>query len=801
MKNFAALLALAMFVVLVSPSRLHAQEAESRVVTSGGGAASVPSLIQFNGTLRDSTSRPVSGVASVTFAIYAEQDGGTALWSETQNVLADTGGHYNVLLGSATASGVPTELFGTGQSRWLGVTIARQSEMPRVLLASVPYALKAGDADTLGGLPASAYVTTQSLAARSVAPLALGSTTILTAPAASMATASVPGTVANAATQSVTQAAVTGTGTTNYIPVWNSGSNLVNSKIFQGTNGYIGVNTITPQLQLDVTGNSIFRGSVQLPPQGTATASTGQPSRSFQWESSLYNSSTKAPVTEAFGFRAVPATNNTASPTAKFDLFYGPGGGTLTDLGFSFSNTGIVTFAPGQTFNGSELVLPNSSTSSNAGTMVIGGNPFLADYGDPSNTFVGANSGIARTATGQQNSALGEYSLDYDSTGSANTAVGAFALYLNTTGSNNVAIGPSALEESTSANNNVAIGNTALYHATTGGSNIAIGFDAGQSLTTGTGNTLIGADTDVAFNTTNSTVIGVDATTSSNNVIVLGVTGVNQPAVGIGTTAPQHTLDVFDRGLASYSLFSITSNPGSTATTGFSSATTGLSNGGMFESDSPNGSGVVAINDKGGYAGYFEATGGGYAGAFVGNVSVTGNLNVMGTVTKGGGAFKIDDPIDPAGKYLSHSFVESPDMMDIYNGIVTLDAHGRATIQMPAWFSALNRDFRYQLTAIGAPGPKLYVAAEVEGNQFAIAGGKKGQRVSWQVTGIRQDPWANAHRIPNEEEKPANEQGKYLHPDLYGAGPEQAIVGNPAAAHATSAEPAGAATGTADGRR
>src|SRR5580692_3633891 len=128
-------------------------------------ATSVPRLVQFNGTLKDSAARPVTGAASVTFAIYAEQDGGTALWSETQNVIADPYGHFNALLGGATAAGMPAELFGTGQSRWLGVTVARQQELPRVLLASVPYALKAGDAETLGGLPASSYVTTQSLAA------------------------------------------------------------------------------------------------------------------------------------------------------------------------------------------------------------------------------------------------------------------------------------------------------------------------------------------------------------------------------------------------------------------------------------------------------------------------------------------------------------------------------------------------------------------------------------------------------------------------------------------------------------
>ncbi len=126
----------------------------------------VPRLLQFSATLKDAAARPLAGAASVTFALYAEQEGGTALWSETQNVLADSNGHYSVLLGAATAAGIPAELFGTGQSRWLGVTVARHEEMPRVLLASVPYALRAADAETLGGLPASAYVTNESLAAR-----------------------------------------------------------------------------------------------------------------------------------------------------------------------------------------------------------------------------------------------------------------------------------------------------------------------------------------------------------------------------------------------------------------------------------------------------------------------------------------------------------------------------------------------------------------------------------------------------------------------------------------------------------
>jgi hypothetical protein len=148
---------------------------------------------------------------------------------------------------------------------------------------------------------------------------------------------------------------------------------------------------------------------------------------------------------------------------------------------------------------------------------------------------------------------------------------------------------------------------------------------------------------------------------------------------------------------------------------------------------------------------------------------------VIGTLIKGGGSFRIDHPLDPANKYLSHSFVESPDMMNIYNGNVTTDEAGFATVVLPDWFEALNRDFRYQLTAIGAPGPNLYIAAPVENNRFQIAGGQPGARVSWQVTGIRQDAYANLHRIPVEEDKPANERGTYLHPDAFGQPPSKGV--------------------------
>ncbi|MBI1293769.1 hypothetical protein GC175_02275 [bacterium] len=157
-----------------------------------------------------------------------------------------------------------------------------------------------------------------------------------------------------------------------------------------------------------------------------------------------------------------------------------------------------------------------------------------------------------------------------------------------------------------------------------------------------------------------------------------------------------------------------------------------------------------------------------WAGYFAGKVRVTGDLSVFGSVSKGSGTFKIDHPLDPENKYLYHSFVESPDMMNVYNGNVTLGANGEAVVQLPDYFQALNRDFRYQLTPIGGPGPNLYIAQEVQGNTFRIAGGSPNLQVSWQVTGIRQDPYANANRVQVEVDKPAEERGTYLYPEAYG---------------------------------
>src|SRR6202162_1684377 len=126
--------------------------------TTAETTSALPRLVRFGGTVKDLNSNPLSGVVGITFALYSEQTGGAALWLETQNVTADSNGHYVALLGSTKPDGLPTELFTTEQARWVGVQVSGQAEQPRVLLVSAPYALKAGARETIGGLSPSGFV-------------------------------------------------------------------------------------------------------------------------------------------------------------------------------------------------------------------------------------------------------------------------------------------------------------------------------------------------------------------------------------------------------------------------------------------------------------------------------------------------------------------------------------------------------------------------------------------------------------------------------------------------------------------
>jgi hypothetical protein len=176
---------------------------------------------------------------------------------------------------------------------------------------------------------------------------------------------------------------------------------------------------------------------------------------------------------------------------------------------------------------------------------------------------------------------------------------------------------------------------------------------------------------------------------------------------------------------------------------------------GLNPTTNPEGAGVRGVATNGAWSGDF-------IGPFrvQGDVQVFQDLHVFGTLTKAAGSFRIDHPLDPKNKYLSHSFVESPDMMNIYNGNVTTDSRGAASVELPAYFEALNRDFRYQLTVIGGDFAQAIVAGKIHDNRFSIKTNKPRIEVSWQVTGVRKDKYAETHRIQVESMKPAAEQGK-----------------------------------------
>jgi hypothetical protein len=167
-----------------------------------------------------------------------------------------------------------------------------------------------------------------------------------------------------------------------------------------------------------------------------------------------------------------------------------------------------------------------------------------------------------------------------------------------------------------------------------------------------------------------------------------------------------------------------------------------------------------------------DAASGGNAFAYAGNF--TGDVNVTGTLTAATKRFKIDHPLDPANKYLVHTSVESSEMMNIYTGNVVTDAQGEARVQLPEWFEALNTDFRYQLTVIGQFAQAI-VSREVQNHEFAIRSSVPNVKVSWQITGVRQDAFAKANPMVVEEEKDARLKGFYIHPEFYGAPAEKQI--------------------------
>ncbi len=183
--------------------------------------------------------------------------------------------------------------------------------------------------------------------------------------------------------------------------------------------------------------------------------------------------------------------------------------------------------------------------------------------------------------------------------------------------------------------------------------------------------------------------------------------------------------------------------------------------------DGGNSSGIFGKGSASGFAGFFS-----------------GNVSVIGAVIAQAKNFKIDHPLDPANKTLTHTSIESPDMMNIYNGNVTCDQNGEAMVKLPDYFDALNKDIKYNLTCIGAFSP-IYIKQKVKDNTFIIAGGIPGLEVSWQVSGVRQDAYANKFRSKVEELKKDEDKGFYICPTAFNLDESKSIYRNMAPTQTT----------------
>jgi hypothetical protein len=474
----AALFALAALPGLALAQRINAPT----VPASSAVSSAVPQIIQFSGQLSETaggSGAPVpSGTVSVTFTLYQDEEGGTALWSETDNVQVNAQGNYTALLGSASPDGLPLNLFTTGQAHWLAVQPLLQgfAGLPRVLLVSAPYALKARDAETIGGLPPSAFV----LAAPPTSPtpgLMVSSTG-----AASL------GSPALAAGRPA-DPQLSGSGTTNYIPIWTSSTALGNSKIYQ-TGGNLGIGKTTPAWALDVNGFINTNAAYKIG-QSTVLALPGGVN-----EANI-----------AIGFDAL--ANNTVG-----DYNMASGYQALYENTSGYANTA----------SGAQALALNTTGNSNTG---IGSGVLFNNTTGDSNTATGSEA-LNCNVAGNYNTASGATALYRNYSGGYNTADGAGALPINVSGSSNTAIGYSALAFSGTGSNNTAVGYESLYSLGTGSSNIAIGYEAAYDVSSGNSDIEIGNSGSSGDNG----VIRIGTSGTQTAFYVAGIYGVTLPTAG-----------------------------------------------------------------------------------------------------------------------------------------------------------------------------------------------------------------------------------------------------------------------------
>jgi hypothetical protein len=745
---------------LLGRCQATAQPTQLPTPLAASADTAVPALVPFTGIAPNSKAGPIS----MTFLIFKEEQGGDPLWAESQSVATDDQHHYTAMLGATLSKGLPPDLFSSGEARWLEVQISGEAPQRRVLMMSVPYALKAADATTLGGLPVSAFA----LAGTSGLPLA---------PSQIAAQAITP----NAATAVTTTGGISG-----YLPKFTGATTVADSTIFQ-SGSFLGLNLTTPLATLDVNGETIQRGTLLMYPTGAATATTGMNSQPITFETSGYNSSTKADVTSFFTLKSETASNNTTAPAGQLHFLYG-NTSTPSETGLYINHDGTIHFAAAQTFGSTSAAAIALTGTSTSGEGVQGTSASSIGVKGISTSNYGMD-GTSQTGSGVYGYTAGTTINTAGVRGQAGTA--------STSGFTGIAgvWGDAANHAGvfgSSTNDSGVYGVSANSYGVYGQSSISVGVDAFSAGSYGIYSQTNSSTAGIAaiYGYSAGSTVGVKGASASGNggefyggantVGGNGVLTVGGAATSNGYGGSGGQLTGGNGGINGGNGLRAFGGSGSDSGGNGVVGTGGISgnlagSGGVFygasSSTGVGGDGIYAVAGAG-----TNANDNGLAGYFYGNVAIDGTLTAD---TK---YFQIDHPTDPANKYLNHASIESSEMIDIYSGNVTTDENGLATITLPSWFESVNGDFRYQLTIVGRKA-QAWVAKEIANGTFQIASDATNTKVSWQVTGVRHDAYAKAHPLIVEEAKNAHERGLYKHPELYN---QPATKGLALARHRTS---------------
>lgn len=526
-------------------------------------------------------------------------------------------------------------------------------------------------------------------------------------------------------------------------------SDIANSQVVKS------LNTLKDNVTLTAGSN------ITITPSGNSlTISSTASGMTLPYSGSLNTSNTAA--------LNITHTSTTGTNYGLYTTINSISGAAVYGLGTSMGVSGIANATDGLTRG----VFGESHSTGGYGVWGSATATTGTNYGVYGRSYSNAGFGLYGYASATSGTTYGIYGRSSSNAGygiyGSNTATLGNTFGIFGRSSSNAGIGVYGDNTSTSG---TTYGMYAKNNSTTG-----FGLYAENTATTGANYSIFGANY-------SSTGRGIGARAYSTTGVTYGILGANNSTSGYGVYG---TADATTG--TNYGLYGRTQSPDGYGVwgvgpvkgiQGFASNTTGETMGVIGFTNSTNGAGVWGGSPNYGVVGVASGNGTGIwgvagsgtssmAGVFNGNLRIWGNTYVVGELYKSSGSFRIDHPLDPEHKYLHHSFVESPERKNIYDGVIVLDENGEATVILPNYFDALNTEFRYQLTAIGAPSPNIYISQKVKGNLFKIAGGVPGSEISWQVTGVRKDAYALKYPYQVEVNKEGDAIGKYLHPEAFG---------------------------------